>query len=129
MSDVFPSWLSHPALAWALGAFSLIAAVASIVFVPRVLATLPFDYLRGARSERAPLPLRIAKNLLGGVLAVLGLAMLLLPGQGLLTLLVALLLLDFPRKHQLIVAVLARPSVLLVVNKLRARRGAAPLVT
>lgn len=129
MSDASSSWLSHPSLVWALGAFSVIAGVASIVFVPRVLATLPTDYLRGARPEPRPLPLRIAKNVLGCVLALLGLVMLVLPGQGLLTLLVGLLLLDFPGKHRLVVSVLGRHKVLSVVNKLRAHRGAPPLVT
>jgi hypothetical protein len=69
----------------------------------------------------------VLRNLLGVLLVLLGIAMLLLPGQGLLTLLVGLLLIDFPGKHQLVVRLLTRPKVLSVVNKLRAHRGAAPL--
>jgi hypothetical protein len=84
------------------------------------------------RSDAPPrtdsMLLHIAHNLLGVVLVLLGVAMLVLPGQGLLTLLVGLLLVDFPGKHQLAVRLLSRPKVLSVVNKLRAHKGAAPWV-
>jgi hypothetical protein len=67
------------------------------------------------------------RNALGVVLVALGIAMLLLPGQGLLTVLVGLLLVDFPGKQKLIRRLLARPKILGVVNKLRAHRNAPPL--
>lgn len=127
MIRTLTSWLSHPAVEWGLGIFSLLAVLASVVLVPRYLATLPDDYLRNPQPERHSLALRVLRNLLGLVLVLLGLAMLVLPGQGLLTLLVGVLLLDFPRKHALVVRALSRPKVLGVVNKLRALRNAAPL--
>ncbi|HYP89850.1 MAG TPA: PGPGW domain-containing protein [Polyangiaceae bacterium] len=121
-------WLSHPLVEGGLAAFSILAVLASVVLVPRFLASLPNDYLR-AHGHRAPESLlaRIARNVLGVVLALLGLAMLVLPGQGLLTLLVGLLLVDFPGKHQLVTKLLSRPKVLAVVNKLRAHKNAPPL--
>jgi hypothetical protein len=125
-SDV-SSWFSHPALLWGLGCFSVLAVLASLLLVPRYLASLPPDYLRGKRRDGASLPFKVARNALGVVLVLLGIAMLVLPGQGLLTLLVGLLLLDFPGKQKLIRRVLARPKVLSLVNKLRARHHVAPL--
>ena len=123
------SWLQKPAVMWSLAAFSLFAVLASIVFVPRFLATLPRDYLQSGRPpERHHPALRVLRNLLGALLLVLGIAMLLLPGQGLLTLLVGLLLVDFPGKQRILRGLIGRPKVLSVVNKLRAHRGAAPLV-
>jgi len=128
MIRALSSWLSHPVVDWSLGIFSLVALLASIVLVPRFLASLPPDYLRSARqAESPPLLLRVVRNLFGAVLVVLGAAMLLLPGQGLLTLLVGLLLLDFPGKMRLIRKILSRPKVLAVVNRLRAHRNASPL--
>jgi hypothetical protein len=132
MSHSLWTWLSrglsHPAWNWGLAAFSLVSVLASLVFVPRVLARLPRDYLQSPPGPAGhPLLLRVLRNLLGVVLLLLGLAMLLLPGQGLLTLLVGCLLVDFPGKHGLIVRALRRPSVLSIVNKLRERHGAPPL--
>jgi Na+/H+ antiporter NhaD/arsenite permease-like protein len=113
---------------WALGIFSVLAVLASVVLVPRFLARLPRDYLKH-EGHQAPhsVPLRILRNLLGVLLVLLGIAMLLLPGQGLLTLLVGVLLVDFPGKHALVVRGLSRPKVLAIVNKLRAHHGAQPL--
>ncbi len=133
MIRTLSSWLSgllSPPVELGLLAFSIVAVLASIVLVPRFLASLPQDYLRGSRaSVHHSMPLRLLRNALGVVLLLLGLAMLLLPGQGLLTVLVGLLLLDFPGKHRLVVRLLGRPSVLKLVNKLRAHRGSPPLAT
>jgi Na+/H+ antiporter NhaD/arsenite permease-like protein len=128
MISTLSSWLSHPALDWSLGIFSILALLASVVLVPRFLAKLPPDYLRGHdQAEPTSMPRRILRNVLGVVLVLLGVAMLVLPGQGLLTLLVGLLLVDFPGRRQLIHRVLGRPKVLALVNKLRAHRNAPPL--
>jgi Na+/H+ antiporter NhaD/arsenite permease-like protein len=124
------SWLETPAVDWGLAAFSILAVVASVLLVPRFLARLPADYLKGSgQNASGSMPLRVLKNLLGVVLVLLGVAMLLLPGQGLLTLLVGLLLVDFPGKHRVVVKLLSRPKVLALVNRLRARRHSPPLVT
>jgi Na+/H+ antiporter NhaD/arsenite permease-like protein len=129
MIDWLEYWLSQPSVEWGLGIFSVLAVLASVVLVPRFLASLPRDYLSHEEPrERHSLPLRILRNLLGVALVLLGIAMLLLPGQGLLTLLVGVLLVDFPGKHALVVRGLRRPKVLALVNKLRAHRGAQPLV-
>jgi Na+/H+ antiporter NhaD/arsenite permease-like protein len=128
MISTLSSWLSHPAVDWSLGIFSILAVLASIVLVPRFLARLPADYLRADRPAESPsVLLRVLRNLLGVVLVLLGVAMLVLPGQGLLTLLVGLLLVDFPGKQQLVRRILKRPKVLSLVNKLRGHRGAPPL--
>lgn len=124
------SWFSHPAVLWGCGIFSVIAVVSSIVLVPRYLAKLPRDYLtKDEQRSDASVAGRVARNLLGVVLVVLGVLMLLLPGQGILTLLVGVLLVDFPGKHKLVQRLLGRPKVLGVVNKLRARHGSPPLAT
>ena len=128
MIDSLSSWFEHPALAVGGVAFSVLAVVASLLLVPRYLARLPSDFLTEQRpTQHASLAARVARNLLGVVLVLLGLLMLLLPGQGLLTLLVGVLLLDIPGKHALFQRVLGRPKVLSLVNKLRARHQVEPL--
>src|SRR5947207_3408494 len=71
----------------------------------------------------------IAKNLLGFVLVVLGVIMSLpgVPGQGILTILIGIVLLDFPGKRRLERKIIGRPKVLAAVNGLRARYGKPPL--
>lgn len=127
MTSAFSSWLSHPALLWGLGCFSVLAVLASVLLVPRYLASLPPDYLHGKSRDSASLPFKIVRNAFGIVLVLLGIAMLLLPGQGLITLLVGLLLIDFPGKQKVIRRLLGRPKILNLVNKLRARHQVPPL--
>ena len=50
------------------------------------------------------------------------------PGQGLLTILVGLLLLDMPGKQQLERRLLGRPAIIHAVNRLRDRVGRKPLI-
>jgi len=54
--------------------------------------------------------------------------MLVLPGQGLLTILAGLVLLHFPRKHELLRWIVSRPAVLASANWVRHRAGRPPLV-
>jgi len=71
--------------------------------------------------------LRIGKNVLGCLFILAGLAMLVLPGQGLLTLLIGFLLLDFPRKYQFEKWLLRRRYILRPINWLRRRARREPL--
>jgi hypothetical protein len=68
-----------------------------------------------------------AKNLLGGILVLAGLIMLLTPGQGLLTLLAGLVIMNYPGKFALERWLITRPLVLPAVNRLRRRRSHPPL--
>jgi hypothetical protein len=72
----------------------------------------------------------IAKNLLGVVLVLLGILMSIpgVPGQGILTILLGIMLLDFPGKHALEYKIVSRPVVLERINRLRRRFSKAPLV-
>ena len=72
----------------------------------------------------------IAKNIVGLLLVLLGIVMSLpgVPGQGVLTILLGVMLLDFPRKRELELRIVRRPSVLRTINRLRARFEKPPLV-
>jgi len=69
----------------------------------------------------------VAKNLVGVILLALGIAQLFLPGQGIVTILLSLSLLDFPGKRAFERKIVGRPRVLRAINALRAKHGRAPL--
>ena len=72
--------------------------------------------------------LMIGKNALGFILVVAGIIMLVLPGQGVFTILIGIMLLNFPGKYRLERWIVARRPVLRSINWLRRRAGRAPLV-
>jgi hypothetical protein len=72
----------------------------------------------------------ILKNLLGFFLILLGIILSLpgVPGQGILTILLGLIMMDIPGKRPLEAGIIKRPTVLAAANKLRARYGKPPLI-
>jgi hypothetical protein len=115
-------------LSW-VGVASLLMFAGSLIAVPLVIVRLPKDYLRRDRKRvrdwprHLLLPFLVLKNALGVLLVLSGLAMLILPGQGLLTLFIGLVLLDFPRKRALVRRTLGYGRVFRVINRLRAKLG------
>jgi len=92
---------------WWVGALSSLMFVGTLVLIPFLIVRIPADYFvrRPIRDwhTRRPLfhlVLVILKNLLGALLVLMGIAMLFLPGQGLLTILLGLMMLDFPGKRR-----------------------------
>ena len=104
--------------------------------VPFLISRIPADYF--AKRE-APVhrwkdehPLlwlvgKALKNVLGLALLLLGIAMLFLPGQGLLTMFVGLVLLDFPGKRRLELSIVRRPEIRRGLNWFRRKAGQGPL--
>jgi hypothetical protein len=72
----------------------------------------------------------LGKNLLGAVLVLLGIVLSLpgVPGQGILTILLGVMLLDFPGKRDLERKIVGRPKVREAIDRLRKRFGKQPLV-
>jgi hypothetical protein len=123
--------------------FGLIAFAAGVLVSSIVVGALlvlispdhfvaPKDALR-RRIRSAPLRVAavVGKNLLGVVLVAAGVLLSVpgVPGQGLLTILVGLVLLDLPGKRKLELKLVSRPKVLAAINRLRRRFGRAPLQT
>ncbi|ABW68183.1 PGPGW domain-containing protein [Desulfosudis oleivorans] len=130
-------WIYHHEmlLGW-LTLGSLAVFIGTLVLVPWLVARIPADYFSHGRRQQAPwagnrpllrLLLLIGKNLLGALVVIAGMMMLVLPGQGLLTIFLGALLLDFPGKYRLERWVVSRGLVLRPVNRLRRRAGRKPL--
>ena len=119
---------------WMGVGISLGLAIGSIVLVAIVVIHWPADHFKphipGSRAEvRRHVLASIGRNAAGGLLILLGLVMALpgIPGQGVLTMIVGLTLIDFPGKQGLERRLIGRPHVLHAINRLRARFGRAPL--
>lgn len=67
--------------------------------------------------------LKVLNNMLGVVLVLAGLAMLVLPGQGILTLLGSLLLLDYPGKFHFEKKLISHPKILKSVSWIRRKHN------
>lgn len=132
-------WIrDHPGLLAAIAVASVVMFVGSLIVVPIIAARIPADYF--AHDRRPPSALRrqhpvlravglIGKNLLGIALIFAGLAMLVLPGQGLLTIAMGLVLVDAPGKYVLERRLVAMKWVARPINWLRRTRGREPLTT
>jgi Putative transmembrane protein (PGPGW) len=124
------AWLrGHETVLWWLGALSVVTFVGTLVALPLVVARLPPDYFthaqrpvrRHAQLTGARLLGRLGKNLLGILIVLAGVAMLLLPGQGILTILIGLMLIDFPGKRGLERRLVQQPAVWRAINWMRAK--------
>lgn len=131
-------WMNdHQPLLWSLGGASIAIFIASLFIIPAVIVRIRPDYF--AHDTRPPprwahctpmvrVLLHLLKNLLGAVLMVAGLMMLVLPGQGMLTLVIGFFLLDFPGKYRFECWLVSRRVVHRPLNWLRHRAGRVPLI-
>jgi hypothetical protein len=128
-------YVSTDTLIW-LTALSVVFFIGTLIAIPFILVRLPADYF----DVRVPRPwmqdhhpvLRvgghIVKNVLGAVFLLAGFLMLFLPGQGVLTMLIGISMLEFPGKRKLEAKLISQPTVFSVINSMRKHRGKPPLV-
>ena len=127
--------LGRVALGIGLFLLSLAFSFASIAVV---VVKIPADYFSLA-SERQFLPnsrrhvrwgAMVAKNIFGIFLVLLGIVLSIpgVPGQGFLTILLGLIMLDIPGKRPLEARIIKRPTVRAAADNLRAKYNKPPLV-
>jgi archaellum biogenesis protein FlaJ (TadC family) len=133
MFDFFQ--LHETTILWLTG-LSLVTFVGSLVIVPLLVVRIPSDYFAHAKRHHTPWAthhpfvrwaLLFAKNLAGYVFIIAGIVMLVLPGQGLLTIFIGVMLLDFPGKYRFERWLATRRPVANSVNWLRKRAKRPPL--
>jgi len=118
-------------------AIFLVSFFANLGIVSLILVKIPANHFSKSRKTKfwaGPRPWLhaakvIGKNIGGVLLVALGVVLSLpgVPGQGLLTVLLGIMLLDFPGRHRLEQKLLSKPSILNSINKLRDRFGKKPL--
>ena len=118
-----------------LTALSIVFFVGSLIAIPFILVRLPTDFF----DIRVPRPwmenhhpvLRLlghlVKNVVGAIFLFAGFLMLFLPGQGILTMLIGVTMLDFPGKRRLEAKMIGQPAVLNTINSMRLKFGKPPL--
>lgn len=121
-------FMAHANLLWIMGSLSLVMFVGTILALPLIIIYLPARFFNpweyaARRSEHGLSTSRllwvVVKNGVGAALILAGLLMLVLPGQGLITLLIGLSLVNFPGKRRLVCRLLQQPRVLGFINRIR----------
>ena len=120
------------------GLLFLVTFAISLAIVSFIMVKIPPDYFRKDTprelwSDKHPIVRFLGiflKNLLGILLVALGIVMSIpgVPGQGILTILLGIMLLDFPGKRDLEHRLVSQPRVFNAINKLRHRFGKDSLV-
>ncbi len=108
----------------------VVTFLANLALVSLILVKIPADYFRESQgkfmAKQSPVIRVLAligKNIAGVILVVLGVLLSLpgVPGQGVLTILLGVMLLDFPGRRRFERWIVSSPRVLKAVNKLRKR--------
>ncbi|MGF1546973.1 MAG: PGPGW domain-containing protein [Thiotrichales bacterium] len=127
--------IAQPWLFW-LGGLSAITFIASVVLIPWLVIGLPTDYFADRQSHLSRMHrqhptryqlIKIAKNALATLLILAGILMLVLPGQGLLTILIGISISDFPGKYRLERRLVRQPGIFRALNWIRERYHKPPL--
>ena len=121
---------------WIVVTASIVIGILSMLLVPWLIIQVPADYFSYPErrehlwSDRHPVVRIVAiglKNAAGYLLIIAGIAMLVLPGQGLLTIAVGFLLIDFPYKYKVERWLIERPAIFKAANWIRAKANKVPL--
>jgi len=116
------------------GSISLFIFLFSLLTIKWLVALIPEDYFvnRKASKMRSSNPVLwyivlIIKNVVGYSLVLGGIMMLVLPGQGVFTIIIGLMLSNYPGKYSIERKFIAIPSILKSINWLRQKSNKPPL--
>lgn len=106
-----------------------------IIMVISIIQMKP-DYFIRSKSKRKSkrkhyllwLLSKVVKNVIGVALILVGTLMLILPGQGLLTILMGLFFLDFPGKRKIELYIIRQPTVYKSINWIRRKANRPPII-
>ncbi len=114
-----------------LGVISAVTFVFSLLMLPWLIGRIPADYFTRPRDPHRwhvmLEPHAILRNLLGLPIVMAGIAMLVLPGQGILTIMVGLGIMNFPGKFEIEKWVITRRGVLKTLNWVREKERHPPI--
>lgn len=129
--------LTWGSIALGVGLFVL-SLVISFLAIGIVMVKIPENYFSSHYEHDfmpgSPFLVRwgavILKNILGVILILIGIVLSLpgVPGQGLLTILLGLIMIDIPGKRPLEARIIKRPAILAAINNLRSRYKKPPLI-
>ena len=114
---------------------SFLIFIFSLVTIKWLVALIPSDYFVSKKDTKFKseypfiwLISMIIKNIIGYVLIIGGILMLLLPGQGLFTIFIGLMMSNYPGKYYIEKKFIAIPSILKTINWLRKQSNKEPII-
>ena len=119
-------------LLFLLGSLSIFILIISVFMMVLIISFLPEDYFKSenrnlissVQSSQYPLLkllVLITKNFFGILLLLSGILMLVLPGQGILTIITGLVFIDYPGKYKFEMKLLKQKGVINSINWIRSR--------
>ena len=118
-----------------LGIVSSVIFLVSLLSIGWLVSLIPSDYFINRKESKFKLNYPVSwivsvviKNIFGYILIFGGILMLILPGQGLITIFVGLLLSNYPGKYSIEKRIIATPKILKSINWLRKRSNEPPLI-
>ena len=133
VSEKIISWSSmNSDLLFLLGSLSIFILIISVFMMVLIISFLPEDYFKSenrnlissVQNSRYPLLkllVLITKNFFGILLLLSGVLMLVLPGQGILTIITGLVFIDYPGKYKFERKLLRQKGVINSINWIRSR--------
>jgi len=124
---------------WLIGGVAIASAllfVVTLFALPLIIIRLPVDYFGDRERHRAPWqdyhPVFAAlvyglKNIAGFVFVIFGIIMLVTPGQGILSILIGLTMMNYPGKYRCERWLISRRHLWHAVGWIRRRAGVPPL--
>ena len=131
ISEKIISWSSmNSDLLFLLGSLSIFILIISVFMMVLIISFLPEDYFKSenrnlissVQNSRYPLLkllVLITKNFFGVLLLLSGILMLVLPGQGILTIITGLVFIDYPGKYKFERKLLRQKGVINSINWIR----------
>lgn len=136
-NTTFTWFTSHPEIVEKIFFGSIFMFFISAAFMVVAIIMMSPNYFDSSKSPEESLRGRhpifsilfnVFKSVIGIVLLVTGIAMLVLPGQGMLTILVGISLLNFPGKRKLELSIIRERHILKTINWIRAKAKQDPIV-
>ena len=116
------------------GSISLFVFIFSLISIKWLVALIPEDYFINKKDSKIKNNSLVAwyfflilRNLVGYSLILGGIVMLVLPGQGLFTIIIGLILSNYPGKYYIEKKFIAIPSILKSINWLRKKSNKPPI--
>ena len=124
-------WLaSYSSILIGIGGLSILILIVSIIGLGWFISQIPEDYFIHEKrqadnwdkySSETRVVIIIVKNVIGIVMLISGFLLLILPGQGILTMIIGVLLIDYPGKFKLEQKIISITSVFRGINWFRAK--------
>jgi hypothetical protein len=129
-------WIEHNA--WWVSIFSAVMFVGSLLVIRFLMIRIPSDYFLHPKqqifhwrnSKVLGFIIFIGKNLIGFILMMIGLLMSVpgVPGQGILTILIGISLMNFPGRRRLELKIIQQKMILKSINAIRAKANKSSLI-